>query len=54
MLTRRPDLAEQVAIELAARRNALLATRAALDPRQSHKSVDKNDLVKQIRSFFGL
>jgi small-conductance mechanosensitive channel len=54
VLARRPDLAEQVASELAARRNALLATRAELDPRQGHKSVDKNDLVKQIRSFFGL
>ena len=54
VLERRPDLAEKVASELAARRNELLATRAALDPQRATGSVDKNDLLKQIRTFFGL
>ena len=54
VLARRPDLADKVASELAARRNELLATRAALDPKRANDSVDKNDLLKQIRTFFGL
>jgi small-conductance mechanosensitive channel len=54
VLSRRPDLAEKVASELAARRNELIASRQALGTRPSHTSVDQNDLLKQIRTFFGL
>ncbi|HMI93477.1 MAG TPA: mechanosensitive ion channel family protein, partial [Polyangiales bacterium] len=54
VLARRPDLAEKVASELAERRNELLAMREALGARPSKDSVDKNDLLKQIKTFFGL
>ena len=54
VLARRPDLAEKVATELAARRVELLATREELGERVSKQSIDRNDLLKQIRSFFGL
>jgi hypothetical protein len=54
VLARRPDLAEKVASELAERRNELIAKREALGSRVSKHSVDKNDLLKQIKTFFGL
>jgi CRP-like cAMP-binding protein len=54
VLARRPDLAEQVATELAERRTELLAMRRSLSDRESNQSIDRDDLLKQIRSFFGL
>jgi small-conductance mechanosensitive channel/CRP-like cAMP-binding protein len=54
LLARRPDLAEQVAAQLAERRVELVATREQLGDRTSLVKTTERDLLEKIRAFFQL